>query len=85
MFAVKAVNSLGSGVIEGHYRQLPNQAIGVAIAWVLAIIGTLVLLKLVDMTIALRVPAEDEIQGLNLTQHGEEGYAWESVVWPDLR
>jgi Amt family ammonium transporter len=78
IFAVKAVNSLGSGVIEGNVRQLLNQAIGVAIAWVLAIIGTLVLLKVVDLTIGLRVPAEHEIQGLDLTQHGEEGYAWES-------
>jgi Amt family ammonium transporter len=57
----------------------------VVIAWVLAIVGTLVLLKLVDSSIGLRVPAEDEIQGLDLAQHGEEGYAWESVVWPDLR
>jgi Amt family ammonium transporter len=78
IFAVKAVNSIGSGVIEGNTHQLLNQAIGVAIAWVLAIVGTLIILKLVDVTIGLRVPAEHEVQGLDLTQHGEEGYAWES-------
>jgi Amt family ammonium transporter len=46
----------------------------VAIAWVLSIVGTLVLLKLVDMVIGLRVTREDEIEGLDVTQHGEEGY-----------
>jgi Amt family ammonium transporter len=65
---------------SGNSRQLLNQARGVAIARVLAIIGTLVLLKLVDATIGLRVPAEHEIQGLDLTQHGEEGYAWETLA-----
>jgi len=78
IFAAKLVNPVGSGVLEGHYRQLLNQAIGVAIAWLLAIVGTLVILKIVDATIGLRVPAEQEIQGLDVTQHGEEGYAWES-------
>jgi len=48
------------------------------IAWVLAIAGTLVILKVVDVTIGLRVSAEEETQGLDLSQHGEEGYYWES-------
>jgi ammonium transporter, Amt family len=48
------------------------------IAWVLAAVGTWVLLKIVDVLVGLRVPAEHEIQGLDLTQHGEEGYSWEA-------
>jgi Amt family ammonium transporter len=48
--------------------------VGIAIAWAISIIGTLVLLKLVDLTIGLRVTREHEIQGLDITQHGEEGY-----------
>jgi Amt family ammonium transporter len=69
---------LALGVIEGNFRQLLNQLVGVGIAWVLAIVGTLAILKLTDVVIGLRVPAEHEIQGLDLTQHGEEGYSWET-------
>ena len=50
---------------------------GVIIAWVLAIVGTLIILKLVDATIGLRVTEDEEVQGLDLCQHGEEGYSWE--------
>jgi Amt family ammonium transporter len=49
----------------------------VAIAWMLAAVGTLVLLKLVDATIGLRVTTDDEVRGLDLSQHGEEGYSLE--------
>jgi ammonium transporter, Amt family len=68
---------LPSGVFEGNAHQMLNQLIGVVIAWALAIVGTLVILKIVDVTIGLRVRAEQEIQGLDLSQHGEEGYYWE--------
>jgi Amt family ammonium transporter len=57
---------------------LLNQFVGVAIAWVLAGVGTLVILKLVDMVIGLRVSAEHETQGLDFSQHGEEGYYWDT-------
>jgi len=87
VFAVSAVNpifkdgqgaTLASGLLEGNAHQLLNQCVGVAIAWGLAIVGTLVILKLVDVTIGLRVSEEEEVQGLDLTQHGEEGYYWET-------
>ena len=71
-------NTLASGLLEGNSHQLLNQFIGVAIAWALAIVGTLVILKVVDTLIGLRVPEEHEVQGLDLSQHGEEGYYWES-------
>jgi ammonium transporter, Amt family len=77
IFATKSVNSIGSGLIEGNARQLGNQAVGVLIAWTLAIAGTFVILVVVDKTIGLRVSGEHEIQGLDLSQHGEEGYYWE--------
>jgi len=87
IFAVSAVNPifkdaqgnpLASGLLEGNAYQLLNQLVGVAIAWVLAIVGTLAILKLVDVTIGLRVSEEEEVQGLDLSQHGEEGYYWEA-------
>lgn len=46
-------------------------------SWSLAIVGTLVVLFVVDKVIGLRVSEESEQQGLDLTQHGEEGYFWE--------
>jgi len=47
-------------VLEGNTHQILNQAMGVGIAWGLAIVGTLVILVLVDKTIGLRVSAADE-------------------------
>lgn len=67
-------NTLPSGLFEGNAHQILNQSVGVAIAWLLAIVGTIVILKVVDVLIGLRVPEEHEIQGLDLSQHGEEGY-----------
>jgi Amt family ammonium transporter len=87
VFAVSAVNpifkdvqahTLASGLFEGNAHQLLNQLVGVAMAWGLAIVGTLAILKLVDVTIGLRVSEEEELQGLDLSQHGEEGYYWET-------
>jgi len=71
-------NALPVGLIDGHPGQLLNQLVGVAIAWGLAIVGTLVILKVVDALVGLRVPEEHEIQGLDLALHGEEGYTFEA-------
>ena len=71
-------NRISLGMLEGNFHQMVNQLVGIGIAWVLAIAGTLVILKFVDVVIGLRVPAEHEVQGLDLTQHGEEGYYWEA-------
>jgi Amt family ammonium transporter len=87
VFAVSAINPifkdaqgkvLASGLLDGNAHQLLNQLVGVCIAWVLGMVGTLAVLKLVDVTIGLRVPEEEEVQGLDLSQHGEEGYYWEA-------
>ena len=79
LFATKAINAafgkdVPTGVIDGHWSQLFNQAAGAAIAWGLSVVGTLVLLFVVDKVIGLRVSPEEESDGLDLSQHGEEGY-----------
>jgi Amt family ammonium transporter len=84
IFAVSSINAafgndssgkpLPTGVIDGHWGQLGNQAAGVAIAWGISLVGTLVLLFIVDKVIGLRVSPEHESAGLDLSQHGEEGY-----------
>ena len=66
------------GLVDGNPGQILNQAIGVAIAISLAAVGTIVILKIVDALIGVRVDAETEEQGLDLTQHGEEGYILEA-------
>jgi Amt family ammonium transporter len=78
IFATKTVNSLGAGIVDGNYRQLLNQFVGVLIAAGLAVVGTLVILFVVEKTIGLRVSHEEEIEGLDLSQHGEEGYVFET-------
>ncbi len=79
VFANSVINPIlgagkATGVLEGNPHQLLNQAVGVSIAWVLAIVGTIIILVVVDKTMGLRVSAEDEDTGLDLSQHGEEGY-----------
>jgi Amt family ammonium transporter len=67
-------NPLATGAIGGNWHQVGNQAIGAGIGWVLAIVGTVALLFLVDKTMGLRVSAVEEAAGLDLSQHGEEAY-----------
>jgi Amt family ammonium transporter len=80
VFASSLINPIfGKGVptgaIEGHWAQVGRQLAGVGMAWGISIVGTFVLLVLVDKTVGLRVTREDEIAGLDVSQHGEEGYA----------
>ncbi len=67
-------NPLPVGGLDGNWHQLLNQAVGIAIAWGISIVGTLILLVVVDKLIGMRVSEEDESTGLDLTQHGEEAY-----------
>ncbi|HYK89192.1 MAG TPA: ammonia channel protein, partial [Acidobacteriota bacterium] len=70
-------NAMPVGFIEGNAHQVWNQFLGAAVAWVLAVVGSLLILKFVDLMVGLRVSEEHEIQGLDLSQHGEEGYTFE--------
>jgi len=67
-------NALPSGLLEGNPSQVLNQFLGALIAIVLTMIVTYVLLKVIDLTIGVRVNGEDELSGLDISQHGEEGY-----------
>ena len=75
VFGVDAAGKpLPTGAIDGNYHQVVNQLVGMGVGWALSIVGTLALLFLVDKTMGLRVSATDEVTGLDLSQHGEEGY-----------
>ena len=66
------------GLVDGHAMQVLNQAVGCLISWGLAIVGTLIILKICDLVVGVRVSKDEEVEGLDLTQHGEEGYILEA-------
>lgn len=87
VFATNAVNDglkdasgklLPLGMIDGNSGQVFNQVLGVLISWVLAIVGTLLILKICDLALKVRVSPEEELEGLDVSMHGEEGYTLES-------
>jgi Amt family ammonium transporter len=82
IFKDGAGNPLPVGLVDGNAGQILNQLIGVGITIALAVIGSYVLLKLVDLTIGLRVTDEEEIRGLDLSQHGEDGYSLDRDLIP---
>jgi ammonium transporter, Amt family len=77
VFATRAVFDIGKGqklgLLEGG-SVLTAQIIATVITWVFAAVVTVILLKILDATIGLRVTQDEEMQGLDVTQHGEEGY-----------
>jgi Amt family ammonium transporter len=87
VFATSAVNDglkdasgkvLPLGLVDGVPGQVFNQAIGVAISWILAIVGTLIVLKICDVILGVRVTPDQELEGLDVSMHGEEGYNFDS-------
>jgi Amt family ammonium transporter len=85
VFATNAINNatidgkvIPLGLVDGNPGQILNQAIGVLIAVALATVGTFVILKVCDALIGVRVDPDAEEQGLDLSQHGEEGWSLEA-------
>ena len=68
----------GLGLVDGNVSQLGYQLGGILLTWVLAGVATLIILKICDIALGVRVSPEDEVQGLDLSMHGEEGYNFES-------
>ena len=84
LFANSVINPIfgsgkATGFFEGNHGQVVNQLVGVVIAWTISIVGTLIILFVVDKLIGLRVSEDEEREGLDLSQHGEEGYDWEAA------
>lgn len=77
VFATRAVWDIGAGKLLGLAEGGPvltAQIIATVITWVFSILATLIILGLISVTLGLRVSDQEELQGLDLTQHGEEGY-----------
>jgi Amt family ammonium transporter len=82
VFATKEINDLLNGKplgwADGNAGQVLNQLIGCAIAAGLAVVGTFLILKICDATVGVRATEDQEIEGLDLSMHGEEGYNFEA-------
>jgi Amt family ammonium transporter len=76
LFASKAINPDGAdGLFHGNPHQLLTQIYAILATLALATIATFVILKVLDLVMGLRVPEEDEVTGLDLTQHSEVAYS----------
>ena len=77
IFATRATGAFADGkplgLLEGG-SVLGAQILAVVVTWILAIVGTFVILKVLDVVMGLRVSRNEEIEGLDFSQHGEEGY-----------
>ena len=78
-FASKLINAAGGdGLFFGNPGQVGIQALSVVSAWIYSFVVTLIILKVIDAIMGLRVSEEDESTGLDLSQHGEVGYTFEA-------
>jgi Amt family ammonium transporter len=76
ILAVGAVNAGYSGLIDGNPHQVVVQLVAIAATWIYSAIATLIILKVVDLAVGLRVDTAEEEAGLDSSQHGE--VAWQS-------
>lgn len=75
IFATTTVNSAGqNGLLYGNAGQLMKQLIGVGATWVYAAVVSAILLAIINAVMKLRVEAKNEDMGLDVSEHGEEGY-----------
>lgn len=75
ILATQVVNPAGpNGLLFGNPMQFAIQALGVAVAAVMGFAGTVVIMKLIDKTVGLKVKEEEEDIGLDITQHAERAY-----------
>jgi len=78
VFATRACWNIDNGnplgLIEGQTRVFIGQIVAVVVTWIFSIVVTFIILKVLDATMGLRVDQKDEITGLDLSEHGEEGY-----------
>ncbi|MGZ8428302.1 MAG: ammonium transporter [Candidatus Deferrimicrobiaceae bacterium] len=77
LFATTAVNAAGAnGLFYGNPKLLALQALAAGVCLLYSFVVSFLLLIALDKIIGLRVTKEDEVMGLDLTQHGEAGYNW---------
>jgi Amt family ammonium transporter len=77
LFASKAINAAGNnGLFFGNPSLLGIQALSIVSVWIYSFVATFIILKVLDWTMGLRVSEDQEISGLDISQHGEAGYSF---------
>jgi len=77
VFATTAINSAGAdGLLAGNAAQLGKQALAVGVTLGFSFVASLIICFIVDKTAGLRVTEDEELTGLDLTQHAEVGYSF---------
>ncbi|MEO8457113.1 MAG: ammonium transporter [Chloroflexota bacterium] len=79
IFASATVGGV-DGLIHGHAGQVTDQLIAIGVVFVYSFVVTAVILKVLDLTMGLRVNEDEEELGLDVTQHGERGYVFDDAV-----
>lgn len=84
LFATAAVSGLpyANGLFHGHAAQMWDQTAGILAVAGYSFVVTFILLKVLDLTIGIRVSEEDEELGLDITQHGERAYTSDETGVP---
>jgi ammonium transporter, Amt family len=78
VFASKTVNAAGAdGLLHNNPGQMVPQIIAILVTYLLAAVGTFIIIKLLEATVGLRPKEEAEFQGLDINEHGEEAYGEE--------
>ena len=81
IFAFAGVSGIAGldGLTHGRAEQIVDQLIAIGVVWVYSFTVTAVILKVLDVTMGLRVKEEEEELGLDVTQHGERGYVFDEA------
>jgi Amt family ammonium transporter len=79
IFATAAIGGV-DGLVEGEAGQMVDQAVGIGVVAVYSFVVTAVILKVLDLTIGIRLTADDEELGMDVTQHGERGYVFDEPI-----
>ncbi|VBB06667.1 ammonium transporters signature [Lucifera butyrica] len=81
LFASKQINPAGAdGLFYGNAAQLTTQIIGVAASWAFAAVMTFIIIKVIGLFMQIRSDDSAEVQGLDLSEHGERGYAYQDLI-----
>jgi Amt family ammonium transporter len=76
IFASTIINPAGgNGLLFGSHQLLASQMTALAVTAVYSFVVTVIILKVIDKFIGLRIDNESELHGLDISQHGESGYA----------
>jgi Amt family ammonium transporter len=86
ILATTEVNAAGKeGLLRGNPGQFVTQLVAVVVAYIFAGVGTFIILKILDATVGLRLTPQEELQGMDINEHGEEGYGEEFAGGISLR